>query len=203
MAPSRPHKTRSRLSEPQGTVERFKFTPEAFYRLGELGVLDDSRRYELIEGDIYAMPPIGPEHSVTVEVVSRVLRRREQLPQYHARVQNPLRLGASELIPDLAIVVGAPEDYRQQHPTHALLVVEVANTTLEFDRTRKLPLYAGAGIPECWILNLRERVLEVYREPLGTRYRNQRVYTLDEAIAPLFAPAWTIPVRSLFEMGSE
>lgn len=151
-------------------MERFKFAPEAFYRLGELGVLDDSRRYELIEGDIYAMPPIDPEHGVTVEVVSRLLRRHEQLPQYHARVQNPLRLGARELIPDLAIVVGAPEDYRRQHPTHALLVVEIADTTLEFDRTRKLPLYAGAGIPECWILNLRERVLEVYREPLGTRY---------------------------------
>lgn len=85
MAQSRPHTTRSRHTEPPPAVERFKFAPEAFYRLGELGVLDDSRRYELIEGDIYAMPPIDPEHSVTVEVVSRVLRRHEQLPQYHAR----------------------------------------------------------------------------------------------------------------------
>jgi Uma2 family endonuclease len=65
-------------------------------------------------------------------------------------------------------------------------------------RTRKLPLYAQAGVPGCWILNLRERVLEVYREPSGAGDRAQRIYTPDETVAPLFAPEWAIPVRSLF-----
>jgi Uma2 family endonuclease len=102
-------------------------------------------------------------------------------------------------VPDLAIVPGKPSDYRHKHPTTALLVIEIADTTLEYDRTQKLALYAKAGIPEYWILNLPERVLEVYREPSGRRYKSVRYYTPDERVSPLFAPDWQIEVKSLFE----
>jgi Uma2 family endonuclease len=180
------------------SASRYKFTPEAFHQLGALGFFDDGQRYELIEGDIYTMPPIGPEHSVCVEVSSRLFHRQEKRGQFHARVQNPLRLGDSELVPDIAIVAGNPEEYREQHPTSALLVIEIADTTLEFDRTRKLPVYAQGGVAEFWIVNLRERVLEVYREPSGARYKSLRVFTPDEVVNPLFAPEWQIPVAALF-----
>jgi Uma2 family endonuclease len=192
------HQTGARVHPEAAPVARYKFTPEAFHQLGALGFFDDCQRYELIEGDIYAMPPIGPEHSVCVEVSSRLFHRQEKRGQFHACVQNPLRLGDSELVPDIAIVAGNPEDYRAQHPTSALLVIEIADTTLEFDRTHRLPLYARAGIAEFWIVNLQERVLEVYREPSGTRYKSLRVFMPDEVVNPLFAPEGQIPVAALF-----
>lgn len=199
--------TRSRRTRSQARLKsapapempsRYKFTPEQFHRLGELGLFDDDNRYELLEGEIYAMPPIGPEHSGTVEVSARVFFRLEKPGQFHTRIQNPLRLGDSEPIPDLAVVPGDPKDYLQNHPTSALLIIEVSKTTLEFDREKKLPLYARAGVPECWILNLQERMLEVYREPSGTRYKAVRYYTPDETIRPLFASELEIPVASFF-----
>ncbi|MCS6918300.1 MAG: Uma2 family endonuclease [Fimbriimonadales bacterium] len=194
--PRRPS-TQARSHRAPATVARLKFTPELFHRLGELGILNDETRYELIEGDIYAMPPIGPEHSAAVERGARAFIRLEQVGMFHARTQNPLRLGDSEPIPDIAIVPGDPEDYLESHPTTALLVIEVAKTTLEYDREQKLPLYAQAGVPECWIVNLQERVLEVYREPAGSRYKSLRYYTPDESVCPLFAPNTSIAVASL------
>lgn len=85
-------------------------------------------------------------------------------------MQNPLRLDDSEPIPDIAVVPGVPEDYLEIHPTTAMFVIEVSKTTQEYDHEQKLPLYAQASIPECWIVNLQEGMLEVYRKPVvGTR----------------------------------
>lgn len=181
-----------------GAPQRMRFTPELFHRLGELGVFNDDLRYELIEGDIYAVPPEGTDHALVKGAAIDLFYERTS-SRWHRRVKSPLRLGENELIPDLAIVPGQRKDYANQHPETALLVVEVASTSLEHDRERKLPLYAQHSIPECWIVNLMERVLEVYREPEGTRYKYQRVYTLDESVRPLFEPDWAIPVRRLFE----
>jgi Uma2 family endonuclease len=108
-------------------AERLRFTPEMFHRLGELGLLDDAARYELIEGDIYAMPPEAPEHAT---VRTRLMYQMLRLPagEWHLRVEAPLRLGTSELVHDLAVVPGRVEDYAAQHPTTALLVIEIAAT---------------------------------------------------------------------------
>jgi len=174
-------------------AERLRFTPEMFHRLGELGLLDDTTRYELIEGDIYAMPPEGPEHAT---VRTRLMYQMLTLPtgDWHLRVEAPLRLGASELVPNLAVVPGRVEDYAAQHPTTALLVIEIAATAPQRDRELKLGVYAQAGAPECWLVNLREQCVEVYREPAGDAYKSVRCYTPDEAIAPLFAPEWAVPM---------
>jgi Uma2 family endonuclease len=175
---------------------RYKFTPEQFHRMGELGLFDDGNRYELLEGEIYAMPQERSEHSVHKVYTARSLYRLPLSDSWHIRVGSPLLIGNSEPIPDVAIVAGSPNDYWEKHPTTALLIIEISKTTLEFDREKKLPLYARAGVPECWILNLQERVLEVYREPSGTRYKAVRYYTPDETIRPLFAPELEIPVAS-------
>ncbi len=153
------------------------------------------------------MPPVGPEHGSTVDQTMLSLGRRLSGQSCYIRVQNPLRLRDSEPYPDIAIVPGKPSDYRQQHPTTALLVIEIADTSLEYDRTEKMSLYAAAGIPEYWIVNLVERCLEVYREPIapaeGTafnaRYRALRYYSLEEVVRPLFEPSLEIPVKALFE----
>lgn len=135
---------RSRSARPSDN----RFTPEEFHLLGTISVLNHDARYELIEGDIYQMPPISPEHGNTVDIVSHLFIRREQPDQYFVRVQNALRLGESEPQPDIAIVRGKPGDYGAQHPTHALLIGEIADTTVEYDRTLKRRLYAQHGVPE-------------------------------------------------------
>ncbi|MCX7993101.1 MAG: Uma2 family endonuclease, partial [Fimbriimonadales bacterium] len=161
----------ARASSAPETPTRYKFTPEQFHRMGELGLFDDDNRYELLEGDIYIMPQEGPEHAVSKECTVSRFYESPRSTAWHIRVESPLRIGDSEPIPDVAIVPGRSTDYKQEHPTTALLIIEIAKTTLETDREKKLPIYAKAGIPECWILNLQERVLEVYREPSGTRYK--------------------------------
>jgi Uma2 family endonuclease len=186
-------------------VQRYRFTPDQFEQLGRLGLFDH-QRVELIGGEIVQMPPVGPEHSVGKTYTASAWQRRKQ-PKWHVRVDDPLRIGDSEPVPDVAIVPGKPSDYRAQHPTTALLVIEIADTSLEYDRTEKMSLYAAAGIPEYWIVNLVERCVEVYREPaspaVGTafnaRYRSLRYYGLDEVVSPLFELTLEIPVRALFE----
>jgi len=190
---------------PQAGVQRYRFTPDQFEQLGQMGLFDHLR-VELIGGEIVQMPPVGPEHSVGKTYTASAWQRRKQ-PKWHVRVDDPLRIGDSEPVPDVVIVPGKPSDYRAQHPTTALLVIEIADTSLEYDRTEKMSLYAAAGIPEYWIVNLVERCVEVYREPaspaVGTafnaRYRSLRYYGLDEVVSPLFELTLEIPVRALFE----
>ncbi|GBC91990.1 hypothetical protein HRbin15_00451 [bacterium HR15] len=211
-APKAKHRSAKKMREaavprlPATGITRHKFTPEEFHRLGELGFFDD-QRVELIGGEIVHMAPVGPEHGSTVDQSALGIGRRLPTKGCYIRVQNPLRIGDSEPLPDIAIVPGKPSDYRQQHPTTALLVIEIADTSLEYDRTEKMSLYASAGIPEYWIVNLNERCLEVYREPaspaegtpFNARYKSLRYYSLDEVVCPLFAPSIEIPVRVLFE----
>jgi Uma2 family endonuclease len=200
---------RPRRTQPPPTptgAKRYRFTPELFEQLGELGLFRD-QRVELIGGEIVQMAPVGPEHGSTVDQTMLSFGQRLPAKNYYLRIQNPLRLGDSEPFPDIAIVPGKPSDYRQHHPTTALLVIEIADTSLEYDRTEKMSLYASAGIPEYWIVNLVERCLEVYREPVspaeGTafnaRYKWLRYYSLEETVEPLFEPGLVIPVRALFE----
>jgi Uma2 family endonuclease len=187
-------------------VQRYRFTPDQFEQLARLGLFDQ-QRVELIAGEIVQMPPIGPEHGSTVDQTMQSLGRRLPAKPYYLRVQNPLRIGDSEPVPDVAIVPGKPSEYRAHHPTTALLVIEIADASLEYDRTEKMSLYAAAGIPEYWIVNLVERCLEVYREPaspaagtaFNARYRSLRYYGLDEVVSPLFEPTLEVPVRALLE----
>jgi Uma2 family endonuclease len=179
-------------------VQRVRFTPEMLHQLRELGVLDAQTRYELIEGDIYPTTPEGPEHAALGTALAyRLLERRST--DWHVRIEKPLRLGDSEVIPDLAVVPGRPSDYRTQHPETALLIVEIAHSSLPRDRLLKLPLYARAGIPEYWIVNLAERQVEVHRTPAGDSYQSVQVYTAEAMLALLFAPDWTLSVHDLLD----
>lgn len=175
-------------------TEQHRWTRKDYERLVDSGVFAPGSKVELVEGVIYDMPAQGSLHTTGVSLTLRVLSR--VFP--NVRAQMPLALGLdSEPEPDVAAVTGDVRDYTYSHPTTALLVVEVADKSLRHDRQRKLPLYARSGIPEAWILNLRERTLEVYREPSEGLYRSRVALADEDTVAPLARPDAVIPVSDL------
>ncbi len=180
------------------------WTRDEYIRMAEAGVFAPGERVELIEGEIIAMTPQKSPHAASVRLVQETLRGLFG-PGFDVRPQLPLSLGPdSEPEPDVAVVRGNPRDYVQEHPTTAVLVVEVADTTLDFDRGRKAGLYARAVIPEYWIVNLPDRTLEVYRDPgpLPDRpaehgYRSVRRIGPADSVAPLASPAARVRVADL------
>lgn len=179
------------------SVRAKQWTRQEYDRLVAAGAFPPEARVQLIQGEIVEMTPQSAAHATTV------LRLHKNLQAifhegHHVRPQLPLSLGTlSEPEPDVAVVAGSPDDYRGSHPTTAVLVVEVADTTLHFDRTQKQEMYAEAPIPEYWIVNLVDSVLEVYREPQGRAYRALLRLGPDEDIAPLGAPAARLKIRDL------
>jgi len=162
------------------------------------GIFGPDERIELVEGEIVEMSPQDPPHSSGVRLVEEALRR--VFPAgFDVRAQLPLVLDdGSEPEPDLAVVPGTIRDYLTNHPSTAILVVEVAHSTLDYDRHRKGRIYARAGIPEYWIVNLVDRVVEVYREPQsdGTYAVVQRLGEAD-TVSPLAKPTAWIELSAL------
>ncbi|HEY1011200.1 MAG TPA: Uma2 family endonuclease [Herpetosiphonaceae bacterium] len=162
------------------------------------------KRVELIEGEIIDISPMTSRHAAIVFLVQKALERVFG-DGYYVTCQTPLDLGAaSEPEPDLAVCEGSVMDYLDHKPTHALLVVEVAESSLRYDRTRKASLYARAGIPEYWIVNVRERTIEVYRNPdenaahyYGYAYRLIMHMSAKDRVSPLAAPAAEISVAEV------
>lgn len=180
-------------------------TREEFERAGELGIFRPDERLELIGGEVIRkMSPQKTSHATAIRQAEETLRRAFAAG-YDVRVQLPLVLGPhNEPEPDVSVVVGSFKDYRQAHPTTAVLVVEVADSTLRLDRGAKASLYAQGGVADYWIVNLQDRVLEVHREPaalpdqpLGHHYRSITRHPDSAAISPLAAPRVSIAVADL------
>ncbi|MBI3923564.1 MAG: Uma2 family endonuclease, partial [Armatimonadetes bacterium] len=139
----------------QGAPRLHLWTRDEYYKMAGVGLFD-GKHVELIEGKVLEMSPMGSFHANAVTVMSRVLERAFQ-QGYFLRIQMPLDFGGiTEPEPDVAVIAGDPLGHWNAHPTHAVLVVEVAETSMEYDRTEKSSLYARAGIPEYWINNLPE-----------------------------------------------
>lgn len=180
------------------------WTRAEYERMTALGVFSPDDRLELIEGEIvYKMPQNSP-HVTGINLTAKTLRSL-LTEQMHIRIQAPMALGnRSEPEPDVAVVAGTERDYEESHPTTALLIVEVSDSTLRTDRTTKAGLYARAGIAEYWILNLVERVLEVHRQParmpgypLGYFYQQVTRYEESERVSLLIIPGAQITVSDL------
>jgi Uma2 family endonuclease len=179
-----------------------RWTKAEYHRMGELGWFH-GQRVELIEGEVMVLSPQRFLHYSSTDRTAEVLRGAFG-PGFWVRVQAPLDLrAASEPEPDVSVVAGSREDY-QAHPTTALLLVEVSDTTLANDRRRKGSLYASAGIADYWIVNLVERRLEVYRNPVpdasypyGHRYAMVSSLTEADSVSPLAAPQVQIAVADL------
>jgi Uma2 family endonuclease len=177
-------------------VKRHKLDVREYYRMGEAGIFEPGERVELIEGEIIDMAPIGSEHSGTVtgltQAVYAAIGGRATVT-----VQAPLRLSEfSEPEPDLLLLKPRADFYRSEHPTAAdvLLLIEVANTSLRYDRDVKLPLYARHGVPEVWIVNLAEGVIETYRDPRDEAYRTTHRAGRGETLEPAALPGLRLVV---------
>jgi len=181
------------------------WTYKEFERAGELGLFGPDERLELIEGEIIrkVAPQLTP-HAVASGLVEHALAGI--CPQHcHVRNQKPLKIGAkSGPEPDIAVVRGSLRDYLSSHPTSAELIVEVADSSLRLDRGAKASLYARAGVPEYWILDLTNRVLEVSREPaamteqpLRHHYRSIIRLTENDHVTAIIAPETSISVAEL------
>jgi Uma2 family endonuclease len=184
----------------ESSVAPRRFTVEEYHRGAEFGLYQPEERLELVYGQIVrTTSPKGTEHVYVVSVTDRALA--EVIGgSGHVRRQEPLAIGEhDEPEPDLAVVKGQPVDYLQGHPVpdDVCLVVEVADSTLRFDRKVKSRAYGGAGISEYWIVNLRERLLEVYTEPSGDGYGLVTLLGEDEAVTPGFALSSRIEVSSI------
>lgn len=184
-------------------VNRAKWTYQEFERLAELGAFAD-RKMELIEGEIIEKMTQNEPHAIAVVLTHFALANAFDAPQFHVRAQLPMRLESSKPEPDICVVEGAMRDYLASHPTTALLVVEISDTTLISDQQTKAALYARAEVAEYWIVNLNARTLEVRRQPApmndaisGFGYRSTQILLPSESVSPLAAPAAVIGVEEL------
>lgn len=160
---------------------RYRFTAEEFHRMAEAGILPEDARVELVEGEIVTMSPVGKRHMAAVKRLMDLLFPLQQARKVLLQVQDPLRLSSeSEPQPDLALLSYRENFYRDKVPEaeDALLVIEVADTSLDYDLTVKLPLYAKAGIPEVWVVDLVRDRVHVFRKPSGEGYGERQ--TLEE-----------------------
>ncbi len=143
-----------------------KWSRIEYHRLADAEIVGADERIELVGGHMIVKEPQHRPHVTAIQLAARALRAAFG-PDWDVQVQAPIALGDdSEPEPDVSVVAGDPRDYGDDHPRTAVLVVEVSLSRLGFDRGRKGGLYARAGIAEYWIVNLRNRRLEIYREPI-------------------------------------
>lgn len=186
------------------TVQVRRWTRDEYEKMLEAGVFSPDERVELIDGEILNMTPQKSAHATAIRLTEDALRTAFGAG-HDVRTQLPLAIDPySEPEPDVAVVSGRPRDYRLAHPTMALLIVEVADATLRHDRKRKGSLYARAGVPEYWIVNVLDRRLEVYRDPVlatkaryGWEYQTVRHYASEQEVTPLGATHARVAVEDL------
>jgi Uma2 family endonuclease len=180
-------------------LERKRFTVTEFQRMIETGILEEGSPYELLNGEIIHMAAIGTKHAAKVNKINAYLGKT--LQQVHIiAVQNPIELGAfSQPEPDIAILRWQDDFYESGHPTaqDIYLLIEVSDTTLDYDRTAKLPIYAESGIAEYWIVNLPDNQIEVYRNPSGKVYQSIQTFTKDQTLTIELLPEITIVVDEI------
>ncbi len=183
------------------SVKTRRWTRDEFYQMAEMGFFD-GKKVELIEGEIIEMSPMKSLHATVVRLVLDVMRKifaegyivDSQLPMSFSKITEPE--------PDVAIVKGEIKDFAQAHPKTAELIIEVSGSTLRYDRTKKMNLYAKNKIQEYWIINVKNRSLEVYRRPIrdegrGFIYTEIQMLTEKDSVSPLAAPAKKIKVADL------
>lgn len=169
------------LSIPQYPI--WRLSVDQYHQMIDAGILTVNDQVELLEGWLVAKMPKKPQHRLTTQLMYDALV--SLLPVgWFVQMQDPITLATSEPEPDVAIIRGVKRDYAERHPQPAevALVVEVSDATLQQDRTLKLRIYARAGIPVYWIINLPERRLEVYTQPEGAAYTRRVELTASDSV---------------------
>lgn len=192
---------RTRTAQPAGELPPSPrlFTVNEYHKMGEIGLLTEDDRVELIEGAILVMPPIGEGHFGQVNRFTRVFTGTFRSGAV-VSIQNPVRLGLrTEPEPDVVVLRFRDDDYSGKFPEPAdvLLLVEVAESSLAYDRDTKGPLYAKARIQEYWIVDLVHGEIIVHRDPGRGRYRSVQVLRHGDVITPLAFPEVSLSVTDL------
>ena len=198
-APESPRAAPEVQDPPAYTPQTRKFTVAEYYRMAEVGILHPDERVQLIEGEIIVMPPIGPEHAGDVNRLNRLFSRHDD-ERFIVHIQNPVRLDdGSELEPDIALLRYREDYYANAHPTPAdiLLIIEVADSTLAYDRNVKAHIYGRNNIPETWVKNLPEDCIERFTQPGPDGYAQHTVHRRGETLAPVALPDLAFAVADL------
>ncbi len=180
-------------------VEKRYFSVADYYRMMDVGILSTGDRVELIEGEVLRMSPIGSRHAACVKKLNRLFNRKVGKNAIIS-VQDPIRLDDfSEPQPDLALLKSRKDFYADTHPapSDVLLIVEVSDTSSEYDRKVKMPLYARAGIPEVCLIDLAADTLEIFAKPKNGRYQEIIKAKRSQSLSPKKLPALTLRVRDI------
>lgn len=175
------------------------FTVDDYYKMIELGILPEDSRTQIIGGKLIEVMPIGSRHASVVEILNRFFIRNFE-DEFLVRTQNPARLNDyDEPQPDLALVKFRKDFYRGHHPTaeDVLLIIEVADSTLKFDRETKIPLYAAAEIPEIWLINIKRNLIIIHTKPINGEYQNSRIVRRKETLQSETVPNISIEVDKI------
>jgi Uma2 family endonuclease len=180
-------------------IIRRHFNVNEYYRMAAAGVLSENDRVELIEGEIIEMNPIGSRHAACVGRLTKLLERLAGNLSI-VWVQNPVQVNDySEPLPDVTLLKPRDDFYAQANPQagDVLLIIEVADSSVDYDRDIKMPLYAQAGIPEVWLINLPEETIEIYTQPLDDAYQGLRVIKRGEIFSAKSIPTLSIDANAV------
>ncbi|MEK8018969.1 MAG: Uma2 family endonuclease [Candidatus Parabeggiatoa sp.] len=179
--------------------QKYSVSVREWHKMGKYNIFPPEVRIELIEGEMIEMAPIGPTHACCVfnliEILSTQKGKAAQI-----NVQNPIQLNdLSEPEPDLVLLRPNPQLYQNGHPTAAdiLLLIEVSDSTIKYDRDTKIPLYAKDGIVESWIVDLSAKQVEVYLSPTTQGYTEKRIFQPGESLIPSQLPHIKIDVSDI------
>lgn len=180
-------------------VLRRHFSVGDYYTMAAAGLFKEDDRVELIEGEVINMPRIASRHAACVARLTEFCERVTGDAEI-VWVQNPVQVNDySEPVPDVTLLKRRDDFYAQANPgpEDVLLLIEVSDSTLEYDRQIKVPLYARAGIPEVWLVNLPEEVIEVHSRPSGGKYEDMRVVGRGESLTSALLPSLTLDAEAV------
>jgi Uma2 family endonuclease len=183
-----------------GFPRRYRITADEYFRMGETGVLAPDARVELVEGELIEMAPIGPPHASTVERLVDLLRRALE-DRAMVRTQQPSVVGKYSVPqPDITVVVRRDDYYADAHPEprDVLLAVEVADSTLKFDRDVKTAMYARSGVPELWVVDIAAQRILRSASPQNGAYTEIVTLAAGDSIGIGALPDVRIEVRAIF-----
>ncbi len=186
------------ISPVQPQPRRLRFSVDDYYKMIEMGMIDDYEKAEIIDGEMIPKMSIGERHAWIVDLLARYFI--ERLPKMIlVRNQNPLRLSDfDETEPEIVLADLTKYDGRRHpRPAETILVVEVSDTSLKQDRDVKLPLYAEAGIAEVWIVNLIHNVIEIHHDPNFGIYQRVQIFKAGEQIVSAALPEFVLEVDSV------
>jgi Uma2 family endonuclease len=180
-------------------ISRRRFTVDDYHRMGQTGILSERDRVELIDGEVVAMTPIGPRHNASVDRANRALVMAAGDTAI-VRVQGSVRLSLyTEPEPDIALLRPRPDFYAPRHPGPAdiLLLIEIADSSIDYDREVKAAVYAMAGVPEYWLVDVNDRIVSCHTDPHDGTYRVIHPFAPGQKLAPRLLPSCVIGTDDL------